>query len=65
MRWLFLTLIMALGVLAFVDLLGRTQPLMVAFPARGQLQFVDITLAGLNSAEVCRAQRRGGTACRW
>lgn len=65
MRWLFFTLLIALGVLAFADLLGRTQPLVATFPERGQLQFVDVTLAKLVSAEVCRARRRGADECRW
>lgn len=65
MRWLSLTLITALGVLAFIDTLARTRPLVAPFPERSQLQFVDITLASVNSSEVCGAQWRGGKACRW
>ncbi len=64
MRWLSLTLITALGVLGFIDMLARTGPLLAPFPERSQLQFVDTTLASMNSAEVCGAQRRGGKACR-
>lgn len=65
MRWLSLTLITALGVLAFIDMLARTRPLLAPFPERSQLQFVDTTLASVNSSEICHEQRRGGKACRW
>ncbi|MGA4640255.1 hypothetical protein ACQKC8_10840 [Stutzerimonas stutzeri] len=65
MRWLSLTLITALGILAFIDTLARTRPLLAPFPERSQLQFVDTTLASVNSSEVCGARWRGGKACRW
>lgn len=64
MRWRSLTLIAALGVLAFIDMLGRTTPFLTSFPGRGQLQFVDITLASVNSAEVCHPYR-GTETCYW
>ncbi len=64
MRWLSLTLIAALGVVTLIDMLGRATPFLTSFPGRGQLQFVDITLASVNSAEVCRPYR-GRETCYW
>lgn len=64
MRRLSLTLIAALGVVTFIDMLGRTTPFLTSFPGRGQLQFVDITLASVNSAQVCHPYR-GRKTCYW